>query len=111
MVVKIGYWLEPVALGFDGDGDEIISCVAIPDMFRPNEIKAPTGKHQKVILQYLKDHFGDSEVKEFQELIEFCRPAMGAQLSNPKQRIKESIEALINQGQIIESDGLFHLKK
>ncbi len=103
--------LEPVALGFDGDGDEIISCVAIPDMFRPNEIKAPTGKHQKVILQYLKDHFGDSEVKEFQELIEFCRPAMGAQLSNPKQRIKESIEALINQGQIIESDGLFQLKK
>jgi hypothetical protein len=103
--------LETIPLGIDEDGDEITSCVAIPDLFRPNEIKAPSGKHQKVILQYLRDHLGDSEAKDFQELIEFCRPAMGAHLSNPKQRIKESLEALINQGQIIESDGLFQLKK
>ena len=101
--------LELIKLGQDEDGDEITSCVAVSDLFRVKTPKFPPGKNQKLVLKFLEKSSAVLEPKDLDDLAAFCIPALS--VLNPKQRAKESLEALFKLGYLRCVDGLYEYKK
>lgn len=59
---SVAFRLDRVVLGTDSDGDEVSSCVALPDVGAVFTKKEPRGAQQRSALQRLQSLFGGGQV-------------------------------------------------
>lgn len=115
---SFAFLLEEKILGFDEDGDELSSCVIIPqidDSQIPRKQREPQGANQKTALRVIKDYLKDGPeptIKphgiEYSDAIIKVGSALDVDQERRNERAKNSIASLISKGFLtLEGETLF----
>lgn len=107
---EYGFALDTVVLGKDADGDDITSCVLKDGAAPVNKGGRPgTVDWQQLVmdsLTSLTDLAGSASATEVLENAKNNYPKdPNAKVDIRKQRLKTALEALINNGKVVENDG------
>lgn len=112
--------LEVVNIGLDNEGDEITSCVAIPNYLMDRELRRtlpPKSGNQKIIWEALQDTFkkspktGQANAPEgrpcltLDDAIDKTRDRLLCETKRQTERTRSAISGLVERGLLIHREG------
>lgn len=108
--IEMGFKLDVVSLGADGDGDPITSCVVVPtDETRPATQRVLLGEMERMVMRILEDLTGltgeDVKINELTEaVVNQMVPPDGR--DTRRQRTMRTIDSLVGKNKLKLDKGL-----